>query len=203
MRQKQKQYKANLERTVGKARIGGPFMLMNHLGKPVCDADFAGKFMLIYFGFTNCPDVCPTELKKMAAVIARLDKTDAGPMVQPLFITIDPLRDTVKQVAEYVKDFHPRLMGLTGPPDAMAKLCKAYRIYFSKAWEDAGEKSGDDYLVDHSIILYLMDHRGEFLDFFGANATENQILEKISERVEKHLYPNGRTLWNRLVWFFS
>ncbi|KAJ7950000.1 Protein SCO1, mitochondrial-like protein [Quillaja saponaria] len=136
--------------SAGKAAIGGPFHLINHDGKDVTEKDFLGKWTLIYFGFTHCPDICPDELQKLAAAINKI-KEKAGIEIVPVFISVDPERDTVEQVREYVKEFHPRLVGLTGKTDEIRNVARAYRVYYMKTQEE-----DSDYLVDHSIVMYLM-----------------------------------------------
>jgi len=195
MKGKERRYQAQLHKSVGKAKIGGPFLLVDHNGKPTSSSEFRGKFLVIYFGFTHCPDICPTELKKLGNILDALEKTKFRGLIQPLFITIDPMRDSVKQIREYLKDFHGSLIGLTGTPMQIEKTSKLFRVYFSKALEDFGEHDDDDYLVDHSIILYLMDPNGEFLDFFGTNMTEEQVTARISDQMSSFLYPNGEPAW--------
>jgi protein SCO1/2 len=111
--------------------VGGPFALVDSEGRAVTDADFRGRFMLVYFGFTYCPDVCPTSLTYIAQALDRLGP-DADKVV-PVFITVDPERDTPEQLKEYVRHFHPKLVGLTGTPEQIAAAAKAYRVYFAKA----------------------------------------------------------------------
>lgn len=123
-------------------------MLTDHHGKDFTEKDLLGKWTLIYFGFTHCPDICPEELDKMAAVVDTIDK-EKGPITLPVFVSVDPARDSVKQVANYVQEFHPRLVGLTGDYDSVKRACKSYRVYFSTP-PDA--KATDDYLVDHRWV---------------------------------------------------
>eukprot|EP01115_Flamella_aegyptia_P000583 TRINITY_DN1084_c0_g2_i1.p1 TRINITY_DN1084_c0_g2~~TRINITY_DN1084_c0_g2_i1.p1 ORF type:complete len:134 (-),score=8.36 TRINITY_DN1084_c0_g2_i1:8-409(-) len=120
----------------------------------------------------------------MSEVLTQLDNdpNQIGQLITPLFITIDPLRDTVAKVRDYVEDFHPRLIGLTGTPDQIEKLCKNYRVYYAKANEE-----DQDYLLDHSIIIYLMDTNGQFLDFFGTNMNEQQMLFKIKQHLNNFI----------------
>lgn len=149
---------------------GGPFALVDHQGTPVTDTDFRGRYLLIYFGYGTCPDICPTELMKMsrALELAEADGVDLDRIV-PLFITVDPERDTVAFLARYVGMFHPRLIGLTGTPEAIASAAKAYGIYFARAGE------GDDYLMDHSSLILLMDRENRYLDFFSARESAEEI----------------------------
>ncbi|MDH3740233.1 MAG: SCO family protein [Hyphomicrobiales bacterium] len=145
-------------RTTGTALVGGPFKLTGHDNTAVTDDQFRGKYMLVFFGYTYCPDVCPAGLQVMTAALEELGTK--AELIQPLFITIDPERDTVPVMASYVENFHPRLIGLTGTPEQIADVAKAYRVYYKKAGDDA------DYLMDHSSILYLMDREGKFAKHF-------------------------------------
>lgn len=158
----------------GQALIGGPFTLTDQDGKTVTDADFKGKFMLIYFGFTFCPDVCPTELQVMSGALEKLGPKAAD--VQPIFITVDPERDTSQVLAKYVKQFDPRLIGLTGTPEQIAAAAKAYRVFYQQAKD---EGSSADYTMDHSSIVYLMDREGKFLVFFPPATSPELMAEKI------------------------
>lgn len=167
------------DRSVGKAAIGGPFELVDQDGKKVTQADFVGGWNLIYFGFTYCPDICPQELEKMAKAIDAIEKK-AKVTVRPIFISVDPERDTPEQVRQYVTEFHPRLVGLTGSPHAVQEVARSYRVYYMKT-----EEEGNDYLVDHSIIMYLMDPNMGFVKFFGKNNDVDQLSEGIMEEIRK------------------
>lgn len=147
--------------SVGQATVGGPFSLLDHTGKRVTDADFRGRLMLVYFGFTFCPDVCPAGLQVMAAAIDAVG-AKAGE-IAPVFITVDPERDTPAQLANYVPSFHPRLVGLTGSLAEIDAVAKAYRVYYKKVKD---EKSSAPYTMDHTSILYLMGRDGRFLTHF-------------------------------------
>jgi cytochrome oxidase Cu insertion factor (SCO1/SenC/PrrC family) len=139
--------------------IGGAFALIDQNGKRRTDAEFRGKFMLVYFGFTYCPDVCPTDLQQMGLAVDRLGA--AGDAVQPIFITVDPERDTPEHLKDYVANFHSRFVGLTGDAPAIHEAARVYRAYYAKI--DLGES---DYTVDHSSFIYLMGRDGEYLGFF-------------------------------------
>lgn len=150
-------------------KIGGPFMLTDHQGNRVSDEAYRGKLMLIYFGYGYCPDVCPTELQNMAVALDEMG--EAGAEVLPIFITVDPERDTVEFMAEYVANFHSRMIGLTGSREEVDAAATLYRVYHAKV------KSGSDsdYLVDHSSFVYLMGRDGNFLTMFRG-ATDPQII---------------------------
>ncbi|KAI0314316.1 h-sco1, partial [Amylostereum chailletii] len=175
-------------RSVGRAHVGGPFQMTTHEGKPFSDKDMLGKWSLIYFGFTNCPDICPEELDKMSDAVNQLDK-DLGPIVQPIFISVDPARDSIPQMARYVADFHPRLVGLTGDYATAKATCKAYRVYFSTP-PDA--KPDDDYLVDHSIFFYFMDPDGKFVEAFGKASTAEEVVDRVKREVDEWKTEKGR-----------
>ncbi|EKM59019.1 uncharacterized protein PHACADRAFT_249182 [Phanerochaete carnosa HHB-10118-sp] len=167
------------DKQVGRPNVGGPFTLTTQDGKTFTEKDLLGKWSLIYFGFTNCPDICPEELDKMSAAVDTLDK-EYGPVVQPIFISVDPARDSVAQVKRYASEFHSRLVGLTGDYDTVKKTCKAYRVYFSTP-PDA--KPTDDYLVDHSIFFYFMDPNGRFVDAFGKATTVEEVVARVQKEI--------------------
>ena len=144
--------------------IGGPFTLVDQTGKTVTEADFRGKWMLIYFGYTYCPDVCPTALTTMVDALDQLG--DKAKNVVPVFVTIDPERDTPGHLADYVAAFSPQMVGLTGAPQQIAAAAKAYRVYYAKA-KDSGSSSA--YLMDHSSIVYLVDPEGKFRQHFSSH----------------------------------
>jgi protein SCO1/2 len=138
--------------------VGGPFSLIDGDGKPVTDQTWRGKYMLVYFGYTYCPDVCPTTLTNVAAALDKLGpKAD---QIQPLFITVDPKRDTAAVVKQYAAAFSPRLIGLTGTPEQIAAAAKEYRVYYAEHRTGPGP---DDYSMDHSSVLYLMGPDGRFI----------------------------------------
>ncbi len=141
------------------ARIGGPFALVNQDGRATTDKDFAGKYRLMYFGYTYCPDVCPVDLQKLAAGYARLEKTDpaTAAKVAPIFVSVDPERDTPPVLKQYVTAFHPRLTGLTGTPEQIAAAAKAYAILYSRE----GRPGARDYLMNHSRLATLFGPDGK------------------------------------------
>jgi cytochrome oxidase Cu insertion factor (SCO1/SenC/PrrC family) len=159
--------------------IGGPFTLVDQTGKTVNNKDLRGRFLLIYFGYTFCPDVCPTALTAMAGALDLLGaKADE---ITPVFITVDPERDTSEQLAMYAKYFHPRLVALTGSPEQIAKVAKDYRVYYAKAVEEGTD--ADDYLMDHTSITYLTDRDGTFRLHFSHDTDA----ETMAKRIREHL----------------
>lgn len=142
----------------GTALVGGPFKLQGPDGRVVTDADMKGAPFLVYFGYTNCPDVCPTTLAQISDVLAKLP----GKPIRALFITIDPERDSAASLKDYVASFDPRIIGLSGDVDAIAKVEKAYRVYARK-----GPPENGGYGMDHSSIVYLMDAKGKFVEAFN------------------------------------
>ena len=159
-----------------RGQIGGPFVLIDHTGKPRTDQDFRGKLLLIYFGYSYCPDVCPTDLQQIALAVDELGS--AGEAVQPLFITIDPERDTAPVLKEYVGHFRPGLVGLTGSAREIAAAAKAYRVYYAKVPAADG---GDDYLMDHSGFVFLMGPDGRYLTHFTPQTTAKQLAQAIAK----------------------
>ena len=145
----------------GEADIRSDFSLVDHTGRPVTEADYAGRWQLVFFGFTHCPDVCPTTLAYMADVLDMLG--DQADRVAPLFITVDPARDTAPVMAEYVSAFHPRLVGLTGTEEQVTAALQAFKGYAEKV---DGPVSPDDYSMAHSGYIYLMTPQGRFIDVF-------------------------------------
>lgn len=158
----------------GKALVGGPFTLVDDTGKRVTDKDYRGRYMLVFFGFTSCPDICPAGLQLISAALDKLGpKADR---VTPIFISVDPERDTPQKLATYVKDFNPRLVGLTGTPEEIAAVAKAYKVFYQKV---ANQNSPADYGMDHTSIIYLMDPDGEFVTHFTPTTTVDAMTAKL------------------------
>jgi protein SCO1/2 len=164
--------------TWGREPIGGPFALTDHQGRARRDSDFQGKLLLVYFGFTFCPDICPTDLLSISQAVDLLGSD--GELVQPLFITVDPERDTVEHLAQYVSLFHPRLVGLTGDGDAIRRAADAYKVYYAKVGI-----GGTDYTVDHTAFIYLMGADREYLGFFPPGTSPEKIADAIRPRLPK------------------
>jgi protein SCO1/2 len=162
--------------TSGKALIGGPFSLVDQTGKTVTDKDFRGRYMLVFFGFTHCPDVCPAELQVMADALGQLGPKASK--IVPVFISLDPERDRPEAVGAYVKNFGTNFVGLTGSPEAIAAAAKAYRVSFSKfEYKDSNGQSG--YSIDHSTLLYLMDKNGEYITHFSYGTPAAKMAETL------------------------
>jgi protein SCO1/2 len=160
----------------GTALIGGPFSLMGADGKPVTDQDFRGRYMLVFFGFTNCPDICPAELQVVSQALDRIG--EKAKKVVPVFITLDPERDTPEVVGRYVKSFGENFVGLSGSPQAIAAAAKAYRVAYSKV---ENKESPEDYSIDHSALAYLMSPDGKYLAHFTYGTDPEKMAEKLGQ----------------------
>lgn len=158
--------------------IGGPFTLENGSGKTVTDRDFRGKYMLVYFGYTFCPDVCPTTLNAVADAMDKLGP--AAGRIQPLFITVDPKRDTPAVVQRYAAAFGPRIEGLTGTAEEIAQVAKEYRVYYAEHRTGPGP---NDYSMDHSSVLYLMSPAGGFVAPVRADQSGDEIAAKLKKLI--------------------
>ena len=172
------------QEVIGKPRLGGDWTLVNaKTGAPFARAHLKGKYVMLYFGFSFCPDVCPQEMEKVVEV-DRLLKTKGIKNFQPVFITVDPNRDTCAQLDHFIKEFSPDYIALTGTPEMIKQVTRLYRVYFNQNVTQGGADSSDeDYLVDHSIIHYLLGPDGEFLDFYGKNFTANEIAGKVATAI--------------------
>jgi cytochrome oxidase Cu insertion factor (SCO1/SenC/PrrC family) len=160
-------------------KIGGPFDLSDHTGKTVTDESYRGRYLLVYFGYIYCPDVCPTGLQTITEALNKLgDKAQA---VQPIFVSVDPERDTVAQMAAYVKSFHPSLIGLTGTPEQVMAMARAYRVYYAKVRKEGA--AANEYLVDHSAVIYLMGPDGRYIQHFSHSVEA----EEMAKALERHL----------------
>ena len=164
----------------GTALVGGPFTMVSHKGDTVTDKSFLGKPMLLFFGFTFCPDVCPTELQVMAAALDELG--EAGKDIQPVFVSIDPERDTPDVMAAYVGNFGERFAGLTGTPQQVAEMAKAYRVFYQKQDNKADPAN---YLMDHSSIIYLMGADGKFLKHFTYSTDAKALAQGLRQALSR------------------
>jgi len=165
--------------SMGRALIGGPFALTDGSGKRVTDKDFAGRPMLVFFGYTHCPDICPAGLQVMAAALEKLGDKAKG--LTPIFITLDPERDTPELVGKYAASFDKAIVGLSGAPEDVAAAIKAYRVYAKKVPDEANPA---DYTMDHSSFMYLMDANGTFAKHFPSNIDANALAEALAKAVE-------------------
>jgi protein SCO1 len=163
-------------RGIQAAAIGGPFHLIDQDGQPFSDDDLKGKTFLVFFGFTHCPDVCPTTLFDMSEIMRNLgpeaDRTAA------LFISVDPERDTAEAMKDYMSSFDPHVRGLTGNAEALAAVAKAYRVYYKKVPLDGG-----DYTMDHTAIVYLMDKDGRFVSPFNMKRSAEVAAADLRKRL--------------------
>ena len=157
----------------GAAAIGGPFRLQTADGREVTDADFRGKWLVVYFGYTSCPDVCPTGLQNIATALDALG-ADAKKKVAVLFVTVDPERDTPKALQDYVSAFDAPITGLGGSPEQVAAMARAYRVYYAKH-----SKAGGAYDMDHSSIIYIMDPQGRFTTNFTHETTPDAMAARL------------------------
>lgn len=161
--------------------IGGPFSLTNQDGERVTDETYHGAYTLVYFGYTYCPDVCPLGLLFMQDLMDGLGK--AGQKVQPVFITVDPDRDTPQVMKSYISSFHPRLQGLTGTPEEIAAVLKEYRVYARKALV-AGSEDPMDYTMDHMSVFYLMGPDGKHLTQLVSPTDLNQAVAQLKKYIK-------------------
>ena len=164
--------------TSSSAAIGGPFTLIDTSGKTVTDQAYRGKWMLIYFGYTFCPDACPTALNNMSVALEKLG-AEANKL-EPIFITVDPKRDTPQTMAEYLKSFDRRIIGLTGSQAQTDSVAREYRIYV-----EPQKSEGDDYLVDHSAYIYMMDPQGKFVNVVAGDVPGNEMAEKLRKMMSQ------------------
>ena len=162
--------------TTGQADVGGPFQLTDQHGKRVSDREFRGRYMLIYFGYSFCPDVCPTTLAVMAQALDKLG--DRTRQVTPVFITIDPERDTPKVLDDYMKAFGPNFIGLTGSPAEIKNVEKEYRVYAAKK-----PLEGGNYGMDHSSVIYLMGPNGKMISFYDEAVSPDDLAKDLRSKI--------------------
>ena len=179
-KEKRQTQTATKQKTVGKPDLGGKWTLVeSDTGRAVTDASYRGKYQLLYFGFSRCPDICPAELVKVGEVLKLLDRRKFPMEVVPLFVSLDPRRDSLLQLRHFAQDFDPRIKFLSGTPDQVKKAARRYRVYTSIADSD---QDADDYLIDHSIVLYFVGPDGDFLDFF----TQSTSAKDVADGITKH-----------------
>lgn len=154
----------------GRGTVGGPFTLTDQTGRTRSDSEFRGKLMIVYFGYSYCPDVCPADLMAITQALDALGPAAEG--IQPVFITVDPERDT-KGLADYVAAFHHSLVGLTGSPEEIRKVANAYKAFYAKV---PGERSGE-YSIDHAGVIYLIGRDGEYLGFMPPQTSPDRLTE--------------------------
>ncbi|MEJ2227401.1 MAG: SCO family protein [Alphaproteobacteria bacterium] len=165
----------------GGTGVGGPFSLLNQDGKRVTEKNFRGKYMLVAFGYTYCPDICPAELQVISNTMDELGGT--GDNIVPIFISVDPQRDTVQQMHDYVRNFHSRIVGLTGTVDEIKAAARSYRVYYKKETSPGGG-GGSNYAVTHSTFIYLMNPKGEYVTHFNYGVTSNEMVAKLKQIVK-------------------
>ncbi|NIA68101.1 SCO family protein [Pelagibius litoralis] len=169
-------------RSSGTALIGGPFSLTDHTGARRSEADLQGRYSLIFFGYTYCPDICPTSLSTITQgldILAESSEAKAA-AVTPIFVSVDPARDTIEALADYVSHFHPSMLGMTGSEAEVAQTAKAYRVFYKKV----EQADASDYLMDHSSIIYLMAPDGSYLSHFTHATTAEEIAEGLAQQVD-------------------
>lgn len=155
-------------------RTGGAFNLTDQDGREVTERSFQGKPALLYFGFTSCPDVCPTDLARVARIVRRV-RSLGGPSLTPIFVSVDPARDTPARMKAYVSVFGRDLVGLTGTPAQIAEVTDRYHVYYKKV--PYGRRG--QYMMDHSTFVFLLDREGRYVDHFGRTADEAQVARRI------------------------
>ena len=165
--------------TTGTALIGGSFNLMDQTGKSVTEKDYLGKFSLVFFGFTHCPYVCPLGLHNMISALKNIDHFED--QITPIFISVDPERDTPERMTSYLKKFHQSIVGLTGSQEQLDQVAKAYRAYFYKSQD----KNSGEYTYDHSSIIYLMDKKGQYLTHFSDGTSIEEMSATIAQYLNK------------------
>ena len=163
----------------GRGTVGGPFTLTDHTGRQRSDAEFRGRLMIVYFGYTFCPDVCPADLMAITRALDQLGPAARG--IQPVFITIDPARDTTKVLGDYVAAFHKSFIGLTGSPEEIRKVANAYKAFYAKV---PSERPGE-YAIDHTGVIYLMGRDGEYLGFMPPQTSPERLTEILRQNLAK------------------
>lgn len=166
-------------RSYGTAMIGGAFAATDHNGQPFTEKNLQGHYSLIYFGFTHCPDICPASLLVVAGALEHLPEKMAA-QILPVFVSVDPERDTPEVMRNYVQNFYPRMIGVTGSKEQIDSIAKAYKVYYNKV---PVEGSASEYAVDHSGFLYLMGINGEYITHFPHNVTEQVLADALRSHI--------------------
>lgn len=165
--------------TSGGLNLGGPFLLTNQYGERFSDKDMHGSFVIMYFGFAHCPDFCPTEMKKIGKVVDLVNKKH-GDVLLPIFVSVDPLRDTPQALREYSKSYHDKFIYLTGSMDEILDVSKKFRVYFSKP-----DPNDPHYQVDHSLYSFFLDKEGKAIEIFSNSKTADEIVEMVSNAIKQ------------------
>lgn len=186
--EKMKKLEKQRKKALGEASIGGKFELVDQNGKKFTSSDLEGKWVLLYFGFTHCPDICPDELEKLCKAVDIISANKEADPIQSVFITVDPERDDVKAVREYIAEFSPKLIGLTGTQEQVNQATRSYRVYYSAGPRD----HENDYIVDHTIITYLIDPDGKLVDYYGQTKTAEDVATGAINSMKKYRSLNRR-----------
>lgn len=189
LRKQYSQKKGVEQSSYGQTNIGqGTWDMVNHHGEPVNQDTFRGKYQLVYFGFTFCPDVCPRELTKMAHALNILEKRGFVNDIVPIFVSVDPKRDSPQLVSRFIRQFHPNIVGLTGTSEQVSHFARAYKAYFSTPGLN---ESQDDYIVDHVTMMYLMGRQGEYLGHISTLDNSQEMADKIANLMRDVNSPNS------------
>ena len=162
--------------------IGGAFALTDQFGKSRTDADFRGQYMLVFFGFTHCPDICPIELQTISDALDQLDAKQSA-RITPIFITVDPARDTPDVMKSYVANFRPGMVALTGSVEAIGAVAKSYRVFYAKATGANAPSDPAAYILDHSAVVYLMGPNGAYVAHFSPGTTAQDMAADLRSRL--------------------
>jgi protein SCO1/2 len=172
-------WSGGLQTSGDSALIKAEFQLIDQHGQARVSAEFRGQFMLVFFGFTHCPDICPVELQTMSTALDKLGA--AADKVMPIFITVDPARDTPQVMAEYVANFHPRLVALTGSEAEVGAVARSFRVYYAKATGGTASSDSSDYIMDHTAIVYLIGPDGGYLSHFEPGTSADEMAAGLRE----------------------
>jgi protein SCO1 len=170
---------AHANESANRHAFGGPFTLVDQNGHKVSDKDFRGKYMLVFFGYTHCPSACPTTLLTYGNILKKLGAEAKNTV--PIFISVDSKRDTPAEMKDYLSNFDPSVVGLTGTPEQIKELARAYRVKYRVVND---ENAPDGYSIDHSALVYMMGKNGEYLDRFYYDSPEDEIVHKIRQHME-------------------